>query len=314
MSKASTQKKLTLGEHLERVAKIDEKLRHLLLSVAQSTNHISYAIQTSEGGLAGGTNESGEEQLKLDVLSNQIIADHLRDSGVVRSFSSEEQENLVELSSDAPFSVVFDPLDGSSLVEANFAIGSIFGFYKAKNEGFAGRTAREQIAALYVVYGPRTTLVYSAGDGVHEFLLNDMGEFILVRANIGVGDNAKNFSPGNLRALEDNPGYAATMQDWLKRALTLRYSGCMVADVHHIFAKGQGVFTNVGGNKYPEGKLRLLYECGPFAYLMEQAGGAASNGKSAILDSKITDLHQRSPLVIGSQNEVERVCEFLKKG
>jgi len=307
--KCDKPERISLNYHLFHRAQAPDDLRHLIIDISRAAKYISYAIQTSESGLAGGTNVSGEEQLKLDVLSNDIFEQHLCESNLVCCYASEEQEEIVELSEDASYAVVFDPLDGSSLVEANFAIGSIVGIFEGKE--VIGRKPREMVASLYVLYGPRTTLIYSAGDGVHEFILNDVGEFILLREFLGIADDAKNYSPGNLRAIADNTGYKQVMDGWLDRALTLRYSGCMVADIHHVISKGQGIFSNVGGSKYPEGKLRLVFECGPFAYLVEQAGGMASDGTQPILDKEITDIHQRTPIIIGSKNEVESVCSAL---
>jgi len=229
----------------------------------------------------------------------------------VHSFISEEQKEVVELSSDGPYSVVFDPLDGSSLVDVNFSIGSIFGIYNGKD--VIGKMPKEQVAALYTIYGPRTLLVYSTGNGVHEFILNEVGEFIVLREFLGVGDTAKNFAPGNLGSILDDKPYHEVLHAWVKNNVTLRYSGCMVADVHHILSKGQGVFTYPAGSTYPNGKLRLVFECGPFAYLMAQAGGAASDGRSDILKKKITDIDQRTPIIIGSKKEVERVCSLLAR-
>ncbi|PIR48819.1 fructose-bisphosphatase class I [Candidatus Peregrinibacteria bacterium CG10_big_fil_rev_8_21_14_0_10_55_24] len=299
----------SLNAHL-RSAGAPDALRHLILDISRAAKYISYAIKTTETGLSGGTNQSGEKQLQLDVLSDTIVSHYLAESGLVASYASEEAEELIIFSDNAPYTVVFDPLDGSSLVEANFAIGSIFGIYEGLD--CLGKTPREQVAALYVIYGPRTLLVYSCGKGVHSFILNDVGEFILYQEYHGIADTAKNYSPGNLRALADNPAYDSVLHDWLKRELTLRYSGCMVADIHHIIAKGQGIFTNVGGSKYPQGKLRLVFECGPFAYLVEQAGGASSNGNVSILDVPIENIHQRTPVIIGSAHEVAAVTKALR--
>lgn len=301
---------MSLNAHLFQVSKAPDDLRHLILDISRAARYIQFAIRTTEAGLAGTRNQFGEEQVKLDVLSNDIIEQHLSESRLVASYISEEQNAVIQLSSKAPYSVVFDPLDGSSLVDANFAIGSIFGIYQGME--LIGRRPREQVAALYVLYGPRTTLIYSTGNGVHEFLLNEVGEFVLLRSFIGVGDDAKNYSPGNLRAIRDNAAYGAVMKHWLESELTLRYSGCMVADVHHIFAKGQGIFSNVGGQKYPQGKLRLVFECGPLAYLMEQAGGSASDGAGLILEKTIETIDQRTPVVIGSKNDVSRMCDMLQ--
>ncbi|MDD5469942.1 MAG: fructose-1,6-bisphosphatase [Candidatus Peribacteraceae bacterium] len=299
----------SLNRHLFDDAQVPDALRHLLVDISRAAKYISYAIQTTEAGLAGAVNQFGEEQQKLDVLSDDIVREFLCENHLVSTYVSEEQKEVIELEASAPYSVVFDPLDGSSLIEANFAIGSIFGVYEGNT--VIGKKPREQVAALYILYGPRTVLVYTTGHGVHMFILNDVGEFILLEENMGVADDAKNYSPGNLRALDDNPGYKKTMDRWLAEHMTLRYSGCMVADIHHILSKGQGVFTNVGGSKYPEGKLRLPFECGPFAFLMEQAGGMATDGTQPIMEKTIESVDQRTPLIIGSKNEVERIVAMM---
>lgn len=299
----------SLNAHLFEKGNVSDDLRHLLLDIARAAKYIQFAIRNTEAGLAGSKNQFGEEQLKLDVVSDDIIQHHLKESRLVASYVSEEHEEETQLDEQAPFSVVYDPLDGSSLVGANFAIGSIFGVYESKSA--IGKKPREQVAALYVLYGPRTVLVYSTGNSVHEFILNEVGEFIVLREYLGIADEAKNYSPGNLRALADNAAYGVVLKRWLDDALTLRYSGCMVADIHHIISKGQGVFTNLGGKKYPNGKLRLAFECGPFAYLVEQAGGSATNGTQSILDIPIETIDQRTPIIIGSTQEVTKVAEEL---
>ncbi len=302
--------RVSLNEHLFQHANVPDDLRHLILDIAKSVKYIQHAIRTTEAGLSGSVNQFGEEQLKLDVLSDSIIEQHLKESRLAAGFISEEHAEFVELSKDAPYCVVFDPLDGSSLVDANFAIGSIFGIYKGQD--VIGRTPREQVGALYALYGPRTLLVYSTGKGVHMFILNEVGEFVLLRENLGIADKAKNYSPGNLAAVVDNAGYRTILNEWLDEKLTLRYSGCMVSDIHHVLAKGQGVFMNVGGGKHPEGKLRLVFECGPFSYLIEQAGGSSSDGTASILDKQITAVDQRTPIIVGSKEEVERVVKRLQ--
>lgn len=314
MSACHQPERPSLNWHLRNHAKADDDLRHLIVEIARGCKYISYAIQTTEAGLSGSTNSFGEDQLKLDVLADDIVREHLCESGNVCCYISEEQPDVVELDKDGDYTVVFDPLDGSSLVDANFSIGSIFGIYKGGD--IMGKTPREQVAAFYVLYGPRTVLTYTIGNGtgVHSFILNDVGEYKLLRDHIGVGDEAKVYSPGNLRAITTNAGYKTALQGWLDEEKTLRYSGCMVADIHHIFAKGQGVFSNVGGgkeSKYPNGKLRHVFECGPFAFLMEEAGGSASDGSRAILDIPIEGVDQRTPLIIGSKNEVEGLNSVL---
>ena len=262
--------RVSLNAHLFQSG-VPDRLRHLINDVARAGKYVHNAIRTTDLGLAGSENQFGEEQLKLDVLSNKIIKEELCESRLVHSYASEEEAVLQELVPDAPFTVVFDPLDGSSLVDANLAIGSIFGIYEKGD--LIGRKPREQLAALYLVYGPRTILVYSADKGVHAFILNEVGEFILLQRNLSMRDEVKTYAPGNLRAVTDTPPYRKMMNIWLDEGITLRYSGGMVPDVHHMLIKGAGIFTNIAGSKYPQGKLRLLYECGPFAYIMEQAGG-----------------------------------------
>ena len=302
--------RVSLNHHLF-TSGTPDKLRHLINDIARAGKYVHNAIRTTDLGLAGSSNTFGEEQLKLDVLSNNIIKEQLCESRLVASFASEEEEMLQELVIDAPFTLVFDPLDGSSLVDANLAIGSIFGIYESGN--LIGKTPRDQLAALYLVYGPRTILVYSAGKGAHAFFLNEVGEFVLLQRNLTMSNDVKTYAPGNLRAINDTPNYRAMMDMWLSEGHTLRYSGGMVPDIHHMLIKGAGIFTNIGGSKYPQGKLRLLFETGPFAYIMEQAGGAASDGTQPILDIVITDLDQRSPIVIGAKKEVERVSEVLNR-
>ena len=278
--------KPNLNWHLINHSKADHDLRHLIVDISRACKYISYAIQTTEAGLAGTQNEFGEDQLALDVMADNLIREFLCESGLVCCYVSEEQPDIVELDPEGEYSVVFDPLDGSSLVDANFAIGSIFGIYKDGN--VIGATPREQVAALYVLYGPRTLLVVSlgGGKGVHEFILNDVGEFVLLRDHLGVGDVAKNYSPGNLRAITTNEGYKNAVSKW--------------QDV------GGGE-----GSKYPDGKLRHVFECGPFAYLVEEAGGAATDGTTAILDKEITSVDQRTAIIIGSKDDVESVSSLV---
>jgi len=304
----------SLNWHLRNTTKASDDLRHLISDIARSAKYISYAIQTTDTGLSGNTNSFGENQLKLDELSDDIIRENLCENGTVCCYISEEKDDVIELDPSATFTVVFDPLDGSSLVDANFSIGSIFGIYQ--DGDIIGKTPRDQVAALYVLYGPRTLLIYSCGNGsgVHEFILNDVGEFKLLRSHLGVADEAKNYSPGNLRAVTTHPQYNIAVEEWMADEKTLRYSGCMVADIHHILSKGQGIFTNIGGgadSTYPDGKLRHVFECGPFAYLVEEAGGLSSDGTQSILDKKITDVDQRTAIIIGSKNEVEKTVRTL---
>jgi fructose-1,6-bisphosphatase I len=293
-----------------------DSLRHLIVYISRAVKYIAYYIKTGDLGLAGTANKFGENQLALDVFADKVILNNLQICRLVAHAASEEQETETVCSMDAKgkpcgeFSVAYDPLDGSSLVDANMAIGSIFGIYKG--HGFVGKTGRDQVAALYAVYGPRTTIVYSTGKGVHEFTLNDVGEFTLTHEDLKVAGTSKHFAPGNLRAANDDKAYRQLVEGYMNDSYTLRYSGGMVPDINHIFMKGEGIFTYPAhAPKYPDGKLRLLFECNPFSFLVEQAGGASSNGKSPVLDTKITDVHQRTPIFIGSKKEVEKVVKAL---
>jgi len=289
-----------------------DELRHLLDAIARATKYVDFAIGARTVGAVGSVNVFGEEQLKLDVLSNRIIEQELCESGLVASYVSEENPEAITCHGEkGRFGVVFDPLDGSSLVDVNFAVGSIFGIYGGGD--VIGQKPRDQVAACYIVYGPRTRMVYAAkGKGVHEFELNDAGEYVLSQEFLGVGDDAKHYAPGNLRVCEENPAYRRVVEDWLKRGLTLRYSGGMVPDVHHILRKGDGVFCYPGGGtKYPRGKLRLAFECGPLSYIVEEAGGTSSDGKASILDQRLDQIDQRTPIIVGSKNEVMRVKNIL---
>lgn len=301
--------RISLNRHLLDAGASDD-LRHLINDIARAGKYVHNAIRTTNLGLADTANPFGEQQLELDVLSNNLIQKELAESGLVHSCYSEEEESERPLTPGAPFVVAFDPLDGSSLVDANLAIGSIFGVYPRRN--VIGATPREQVAALYLVYGPRTILVYSVGKGVHQFHLNEVGEFILMKEGMRMRDEVKTYAPGNLRAVVDTPAYYRMMNTWLQEGHTLRYSGGMVPDIHHMLVKGAGIFTNIGGSKYPEGKLRLLFECGPFAYLMHHAGGDSSNGERSILDVVVNAPSQRTPIIIGAKSEVARVAAVLR--
>jgi fructose-1,6-bisphosphatase I len=249
------------------------------------------------------------------VLADQMMTENIMVCRLTSSAVSEEKDNVMvcpscETGSCGEYSVAFDPLDGSSLVDANLAIGTIVSIYPSGD--FIGRTGRDQVAALYILYGPRTTLVFTTGKGVHEFQLNDVGEFTLKQENLVVQENATHFAPGNLRAANSNPRYKKVVEGWMNEEYTLRYSGGMTPDINHILMKGQGVFTYPDlPPKYPNGKLRLLFECNPFSFLMEQAGGASSTGSGRVLDVKIKEIHQRTPIYLGSKKEVERVVEAM---
>ncbi len=284
------------------------ELAELLVEMADSVKMISEAIVRTDTGKVGTKNSFGEEQAAMDVQSEEIMSDHLRSCPFVSAYGSEELDTLETANEGGKFSVYYDPLDGSSLLDVNFSVGTIVGIYEGAD--VMGRTARDQVAALYGLYGPHVTLMVTVGNGVHEFVLKG-GVWELETEQVKLNDKKNYFAPGNLRATKEREDYFELVQSFMKEQYTLRYSGGMVPDINHILKKGSGVFMYPGMPSAPDGKLRLLYECGPMAFLMEQAGGAASAGDMDVLDVEIKSLVQRTPIYIGSKKEVEKVASAL---
>ena len=286
-----------------------QELAELILELGRAVEEIATTIIHTGTGKVGSKNVYGEEQIAMDVKADEIMGRYLKTNPYVAAYCSEEMDALEPADEGGIFSVFHDPLDGSSLFDVNFSVGTIVGIYQGRN--VIGRTPREQVAALYAVYGPRSTLVLSVGNGVHEFVLTSEG-WELSRENITLSGEKKYFAPGNLRATKDREDYFQLVSFYIKEQYTLRYSGGMVPDLNHILQKGSGVFLYPGMPSAPHGKLRLLYECGPMAYIMEQAGGLSSNGEKSILDLEIRDLTQTTPIFIGVKEEVKRAEEMLK--
>jgi len=289
----------------------DEKLVKLVKSLTSAVKEISSLIANGAGnqGKFGGVNSSGEEQLALDVQANDVVAKYLKESGVVGVFASEELESEVKIEGDGVLAVAFDPLDGSSLVDANLAVGSIFGFYES--DDFIGIKGDDQVGAMVAVYGPSLTILLTLRDGVHSFILSE-GEFVLLHENMKLSEEGKYFAPGNLKASVTEESYVKLMKYWILNEYKLRYSGGMVPDIYHLFIKGGGVFCYPGYVKSPQGKLRVLYECAPMALLAEEAGGTAYAHKhERVLDVVVNILAQRMPIFIGSKNEVKKAIDVI---
>lgn len=287
---------------------VEDGLFKVLSSVLDAVKEISTTIKFTDTGKAGTKNIYGEDQLALDVLSDKIVQEHMKKNSLVGIIASEELPDEMKLG-EGNFGVAYDPLDGSSLVDTNLAVGTIVGIYKTKS--FIGVKGDDQLASLIAVYGPRTTIILTIKKGVCEFILNSKGEFVMSKSEVKVGEG-KMFAPGNLRATAFRKEYLDLMNYWCKEQYTLRYSGGMVPDVAQILLKGKGIFSYPGYQEAPDGKLRLLFECAPISLLMEQAGGASSDGKIRILEKKLTKLDQRTPIYVGSKAEVERCKEYLK--
>ena len=289
---------------------IEMGLASIIYEVGVASKYVNHAMRTGDLGLAGTSNLYGEDQLALDVLADEIIKDRLDHTGRVNRIISEEQSEIVIFDRQSKlggYSVCYDPLDGSSLVDVNLAVGTIVAIYAGDDPLQSGR---HQVGALYVVYGPRTTLVYGAGDGVHEFTLNSLGEYVLTREYMTVKGQGKIFSPGGVRR-DYLPEHEKFVQQLEEDGYKLRYSGGFVPDINHILLKGGGLFMYPGTTVAKHGKLRLPFELNPMAYLMEAAGGAAIDGRRPILDLDCYDLDQRSPVYIGSRDEVALAAKYF---
>ncbi len=288
----------------------DDDLRGLLYEIAACARYINLAIKDAQRGFAGSTNAYGEQQLALDVLADTILKDRFRQTRLVREFASEEGEDIVTYAHlEGRFSVTVDPLDGSSLVDTNLSIGTIIGIHDTTDI----TQPQTLVAAMYVLYGPLTTMVYAAQDsGVHEFVLNPAGEYIVSRNDIRLRERGTIYAPGGTEK-DWTPGHAAFIQYLREEGYKLRYSGGMVGDLNQILAKGGGIFCYPGTTKDPEGKLRLLFENQPMAYIFEQAGGKASTGCQRILELPLNTVDQRSPIYIGSRYEVEAAQTYLRE-
>jgi fructose-1,6-bisphosphatase I len=266
-------------------------------------------------GYTGETNVQGEAVQKLDVLANDILVAVLEKSGKCSLVASEELEQAKALSETGKYIVAFDPLDGSSNIDVNISIGTIFCVLRA-TDGFV-QPGTKIVAAGYSVYGSATTLVLSTGQGAHGFTLDPgVGEFFLSHPNIRCPEKGSIYSvnEGNHARWDDR---VKKWNAWIKseeKAQGLpyghRYVGSLVADAHRTLLKG-GIFAYPADKKSPEGKLRLLYEANPVAYIFEQAGGSATNGQSRILDIQPKALHDRTPLVIGSKHDVAAFRQFV---
>ncbi|KAK7357232.1 hypothetical protein VNO80_16516 [Phaseolus coccineus] len=294
-------------------------LSHIVLGCKFVCSAVNKAGLAKLIGLAGETNVQGEEQKKLDVLSNDVFVKALVSSGRTCILVSEEDEEatFVEPSKRGKYIVVFDPLDGSSNIDCGVSIGTIFGIYLVKENGEPTiedvlQPGKNMLAAGYCMYGSSCTFVLSTGTGVNGFTLDpSLGEFILTHPDIKVPKKGKIYSvnEGNAKNWDGPTTKYVENCKFPKDGSSpksLRYVGSMVADVHRTFLYG-GIFLYPADKKSPNGKLRVLYEVFPMSFLMEQAGGQAFTGKQRALDLVPTKLHERSPIFLGSYEDVEEI-------
>jgi fructose-1,6-bisphosphatase I len=280
-------------------------------------------------GDAGSTNVQGEEVKKLDVFANDQFIAALSSGGECKAIASEENEEIIHINSpvskDAKYVVCMDPLDGSSNIDVNVSIGTIFSIYRrVTTEGPATdadfkQKGIKQVAAGYVIYGSSTMLVYTTGNGVNGFTLDpSIGEFCLSHPNLKAPAEGAIYSlnQGNFvhfhTGVKEYIKYCQEDDKTTKRPYSLRYIGSLVADFHRNLLKG-GIFIYPPTLKAPNGKLRLMYECKPLAFIAEQAGAKATDGKRRILDIEPSEIHQRCPLFIGSASMVDKAEEFMRQ-
>ena len=287
------------------------------------------AIQTRKGGLLdilgmeSTFNVQGEQQRKLDVYADETMYSMNDHTGRVCAMVSEERDEMIEIPKNYPkgnYVLVYDPLDGSSNIDNNVSIGTIFGIYRALDPQKRGRIedclrpARDLVAAGYIIFGSSTMFVYSAGQGVHGFTLDpELGEFLLTHEDLRFPETPSYCSFNNSNYPAWSPGvqnYVGWLQELHTPHLTERYIGSLVADFHRNLLHG-GVFAYPADKKNPNGKIRVLYEAGPLAFLTQQAGGYASDGMQSILDIQPESLHQRTAIFMGNRSLVEKAEEGI---
>ncbi|MDD5143680.1 class 1 fructose-bisphosphatase [Methanoregula sp.] len=301
---------MKLKEFLEHEG-TEKNLAELILFLASRAPSIRKGFLVAGGKAKDGgktKNVYGEEQQPLDKYADSVFVDGIRESRLARYVATEEQETIVEVKDPkAQFGVVIDPLDGSSLIDVNLCVGTIIGIYP----GHVLAKGSTMVAAMYLLYGPLTSLTYTTGKGVHEFVLDESGEFILRQRDLKIPEG-KIFAPGALRK-DWLPAHAKWIEELEREGYKLRFSGCFVADVHQILHKG-GVFSYPGIKGKEKGKLRLLYEANPMGKILHEAGGAISNGKTDILGIVPQAHDVVTPIYAGGKKEIALIEKCFREG
>jgi fructose-1,6-bisphosphatase I len=311
--------------HPEATGELSGILYDLALAAKIISSKVRRAGLVDILGSADAENVQGEIQQKLDVFANETIVKALDHGGRLCAMASEEVPDIIPIPEGfrcGKYCLLFDPLDGSSNIDVNVPVGTIFSVVRKITRGARGdledmlQPGRRQVAAGYVIYGSSTMLVYTTGQGVHGFTLDpSIGEFLLSHPNIRIPDPGRYLSVNDSYEQHWDEPVKALMRryrglDGERKAMNVRYVGSLVADFHRNLLGG-GIFAYPANSKSPQGKLRLLYEASPLAFVVEQAGGAATDGVRRILDVHPTELHQRTPLYVGSKSDVDLASSML---
>lgn len=322
---------LPIGTTLDRFIKQKEdefsfatgELSQLLRDIALAGKIINKEVNKSGlldiTGQYGAKNVQGEDQQKLDVVADIRFTRALKNGGMTCAIVSEENQEIIHLNPNCRYVVAIDPLDGSSNIDVNVSIGTIFSIYKRISpvggpvqEEDVLQKGTEQVAAGYILYGSSTMLVYTTGRGVYGFTLEpSIGEFVLSHDKMTCPDDGKIFSINEGNYYKFDPWVREYVEDCKREGMSARYIGSLVADFHRNMMKG-GIYLYPNTEKDPNGKLRLLYECNALAFIAEQSGGVATNGSQRIMEIQPTTFHQRSPLYLGSRKMVEKAESFIK--
>lgn len=316
-------------KHPEATGELSRLLHDLSLAAKVISLEVNKAGLADILGFTGDNNVHGERVKKLDIFAHDMLIRAMDHGGHLCVMASEEEEDIIHIPSQysvGKYVLLFDPLDGSSNIDANISIGTIFSIYKRISPDNKPGTLEDclqqglyQIAAGYVVYGSSTILVYTAGEGVHGFTLDpSFGEFLLSHSNIQIPKKAKIYSinEGNYKywhlGLKKYIKYLQEEDKKTERPYSSRYIGSMVADIHRNLLYG-GIFMYPADSRHKSGKLRLMYECNPMSFIIEAAGGRSTNGKQRILEIQPSSLHERTPIFAGSEYDVKMVEEFMAK-
>jgi fructose-1,6-bisphosphatase I len=276
----------------------------IIEAIKKSTLFIKNIIEDGDTSKSDNQNTTGDVQLKLDIASDIIIEKAFKKISSVKQIVSEEQEDIIDINVDGKYLIAYDPLDGSSLVDVNLSVGSIYGIYE---KDFTGNNI---IASIYVVFGPRVEMVIANNSGVKMYRLHN-DKFIYIK-DIKLDTKGKIMAPGSTQKCW-LPYHKTMIDNFFSLGYRLRYSGGMVPDLHQILLKGGGLFSYPSTTDVPKGKLRQLFEIFPFAFIYEKAGGSATNGINRVLEITTNHIHDTSPCFFGSNEEIKIVKEVYAK-